>query len=309
MRPANEVPLTVVVLTYNEERNLPACLESVAGWASEVFVVDSGSTDGTVAVAERYGAKIVAHEFETHARQWNWALRSLPFAQAWVLCLDADHRVTAELAVEIATLLGREGEVEPKASRLGEMDGFYIKRRQVFRGQWISHGGYYPKYMLKLVRHERAWCDENELLDFRLYVKGPTGRLRHDVIEANEKEADISFWIAKHNRFASLVAEEEMRRASGGAAWAIEPALFGSPDQRVLWLKERWYRLPLYVRPCLYFFYRYVIRCGFLDGKEGFIFHFLQGFWYRLLVDIKLDERRQQELGRRGPTRPGGHGQ
>jgi hypothetical protein len=86
-------------------------------------------------------------------------------------------------------------------------------------------------------------------------------------------------------------------------AWAISPSLFGTPDQRILWLKQRWYGMPLYIRPFLYFFYRYVVRCGFLDGKEGFIFHFLQGFWYRLLVDIKLDERRQQEAAKRRPGR------
>jgi glycosyltransferase involved in cell wall biosynthesis len=283
------VPISVVVLTYNEEQNLGACLASVSH-LGETFVVDSGSSDGTVDVAGRFGARVVTHGFETHAKQWNWALRSLPFSYEWTLCLDADQRVTDELAREIAGRFGR--------GPVSEMDGFYISRRQVFRGRWIRHGGYYPKYMLKLVRHDRAWCDENELLDFRLYVKGATGRLRHDLIETNEKEADISFWIVKHDRFASLQAEEEVRRMSSGAAWSVTPSLFGTPDQRILWLKQRWYRMPLYVRPFFYFFYRYVVRLGFLDGKEGFVFHFLQGFWYRLLVDIKLDERRQQKADR-----------
>jgi hypothetical protein len=150
--------------------------------------------------------------------------------------------------------------------------------------------------MLKLVRHHRSWCDERELIDFRLYVKGQTRLLQHDVIEANENEADISFWIAKHNRFAVLQAREEKRRTSDGIAWAVTPSLFGTPDQRVLWLKDRWYRMPLYVRPFIYFFYRYILRFGFLDGKEGFVFHFLQAFWYRLLVDINLDDLRRRGL-------------
>jgi glycosyltransferase involved in cell wall biosynthesis len=278
-------PISVLVLTYNEGRNLEACLESVSSLAGEIFVVDSGSSDGTVDVAKRHGAEVITHAFETHAKQWNWALRGLPFSREWTLCLDADHRVTVELADEIARLF-KDG------ASLIEVDGFYIKRRQVFRGRWIKHGGYYPKYMLKLVRHRQSWCDERELIDFRLYVKGPTRLLRHDVIEANENEADISFWIAKHNRFASLQAKEEMRRAHDGVAWAITPSLFGTPDQRVLWLKDRWYRMPLYVRPFIYFFYRYILRLGFLDGKQGFVFHFLQAFWYRLLVDINLDDLR-----------------
>lgn len=282
-------PVSVLVLTYNEGRNLEACLESVSSLAGEIFVVDSGSSDGTVDVARRHGAEVVTHAFETHAKQWNWALRTLPFSHEWTLCLDADHRVTVELADEI-TRLFREG------TRLSDVDGFYVKRRQVFRGRWIKHGGYYPKYMLKLVRHNRSWCDERELIDFRLYVKGPTRLLQHDIIEANENEADISFWIAKHNRFAVLQAREEMRRTSDGIAWAVTPSLLGTPDQRVLWLKDRWYRMPLYVRPFIYFFYRYILRLGFLDGKQGFVFHFLQAFWYRLLVDINLDDLRRRGL-------------
>ena len=280
-------PIGVLVLTYNEERNLEACLESVSSLAGEIFVVDSGSSDRTVDVARRHGAEVITHAFETHARQWNWALRSLPFSREWTLCLDADHRVTVELADEMARLFS-------DGVSLSGVDGFYVKRRQVFRGKWIKHGGYYPKYMLKLVRHQQSWCDETELIDFRLYVKGSTQSLRHDVIEANEKEADISFWIAKHNRFASLQAKEEARRARDRTPWAVTPSLFGTPDQRVLWLKDRWYRMPLYVRPFIYFFYRYILRLGFLDGKEGFVFHFLQAFWYRLLVDINLDDLRRR---------------
>lgn len=280
-------PISVLVLTYNEGRNLEACLESASSVAGEIFVVDSGSNDGTVDVAKRHGAEVITHAFETHAKQWNWALRSLPFSREWTLCLDADHRVTVELADEIAGLFG-------DGVSLSDVDGFYIRRRQIFRGKWIKHGGYYPKYMLKLVRHDRSWCDERELIDFRLYVKGSTRLLRHDVIEANENEADISFWIAKHNRFASVQAREEMRRARDGGAWAVTPSLLGTPDQRVLWLKDRWYRMPLYVRPFIYFFYRYVLRLGFLDGKQGFVFHFLQAFWYRLVVDINLDDLRRR---------------
>lgn len=285
-------PISIVILTYNEARNLGACLESVSSLAGEIFVVDSGSKDGTVDIARRHGAQVITHAFETHARQWNWALRNLPFSYEWALCLDADHRVTAELADEIAGLFRDE-----LGGVLNEVDGFYVKRRQVFRGRWIKHGGYYPKYMLKLARHHQSWCDERELIDFRLYVKGTTRLLENDVIEANENEVDISFWIAKHNRFASLQAQEEMRRGRDKAGWAVMPSLFGTPDQRILWLKERWYSMPLYVRPFIYFFYRYVLRLGFLDGKEGFVFHFLQAFWYRLLVDINLDD-----LRRRGPA-------
>src|SRR5436190_20781869 len=147
LRPS--APLTVVVLTFNEERNLAACLESVTGWTRDVFVVDSGSSDGTLAIAARFGARVVAHPFETHAAQWQWALHTLPVATDWVLGLDADQRVMAELRDEIVTTLeSSEG-----------IDGFFVNRRQIFRGTWIRHGGYYPKYLLKLFRRSKVHLD------------------------------------------------------------------------------------------------------------------------------------------------------
>src|SRR5205823_5890419 len=119
---------------------------------------------------------------------------------------------------------------------------------------------------------------------------GAVRKLRHDLIESNAKEDSISFWIQKHNRYAALLAREELRSRTQSQASAIEASLGGNPDQRVLALKRAWRRMPLYVRPFLYFFYRYFLRLGFLDGKEGAIFHFLQAFWFRLLVDINIDE-------------------
>jgi glycosyltransferase involved in cell wall biosynthesis len=277
-------PVSAVVLAYNEERNLVACLESLQGWVQRIFVVDSGSTDSTAAIAERLGATLVFHDFETHAKQWNWALRNLPIDTDWVLGLDADQRVTLELAGEIGASLASR----PSAN------GFYLPRRQVFRGRWIKHGGYYPKYLLKLFRHGEAWADENDLVDHHFRVRGPTARLNGDIVEDNRNEWDISVWTAKHNRYARLQAEEELRRTRSQELPAVRPRLFGTPDEQVLWLKTRlWDRLPLYLRPILYFTYRYILRCGFLDGKQGFLFHFLQAYWYRLLVDINIDDLRQ----------------
>ena len=277
------IPLTLVVLTYNEEENLPGCLESTTGWVRHVVVVDSGSTDGTLAIAGRYDACVLNHAFETHARQWDWALENLPVEAEWILGLDADQRVTPELRDElIALFTGDQG-------RIDAVNGFYVKRRQIFRGKWIRFGGYYPKYLLKLFRRDAVHSSEQDLVDHHFYVDGRTAKLSHDILEVNRKEDDIAFWIAKHNRYARLHAQEELLRRNG-QGWPLQPRLFGSPDERVVWLKQRWHRLPLYVRPVLYFLYRYFLRLGFLDGKQGFIFHFLQGFWYRLLVDIHLDD-------------------
>ncbi len=274
------VPISVFILTYNEERNIEACLASLVEWAGEIFLVDSFSSDQTLAIATRYGVRVIQNRFEGHSAQRNWAIQNLPFQFDWILALDADHRVTPELASEL-------GESLRKAP--AGVAGYFVKRRQVFRGQWIRHGGYYPKYMLKVFRRGAARCDDHEF-DYRFYVCGQSSRLSCDIIEDNVNESSIGFWIEKHNKFATESALEELKRRNGDLEYLRQPRFFGNADDRVLWLKSMWYRLPLFVRPFMYFFYRYFLRLGFLDGKQGFIFHFLQGFWFRLLVDIKLEE-------------------
>ena len=289
MRSASTSRLAIVVLTLNEEVNLQTCLESLRGLQCEIYVVDSGSTDGTVATAKRAGATVVEHPFETHARQWAWALKNLPISAEWVLALDADQRITSELRTEIRQLF-QDGD-----RRLGDLEGLYVKRRQVFRGQWIRHGGYYPKYMLKLFRKASVHTDEDDLIDHHFYVSGNVANLECDIIEDNQKENDMSFWIEKHSRYAEPLAREEYLRRTNLASWPIKPDLFGNPDQRVMWMKRLWYRLPLYIRPFGYFVYRYVFRLGFLDGKQGFVFHFMQALWYRLLIDIHIDEMQARD--------------
>jgi glycosyltransferase involved in cell wall biosynthesis len=278
--------LSVVVLTFNEERNLPACLHSLASLAAQIFIVDSGSTDRTVAIAKSFGAQVVSHPFESHARQWQWALSTLPVG-GWVLALDADQSLSPELRDVIAREL-------PTWHGASAPAGAYLNRRQIFRGRWIRHGGYYPKYLLKLFRRDAVSIDDADLVDHHFRVNGTTVKLDGDLIEDNGNEAEIRTWIEKHNRYAALQArEEEGRRLAARPAGRV----LGTPDERTLVRKRIWNRLPLYVRPFGYFFYRYVIRLGFLDGKEGFIFHFMQACWYRLLVDIN-----REELRRRGPA-------
>jgi glycosyltransferase involved in cell wall biosynthesis len=271
-------PVAVIVLTLNEEANLEACLASVAGWTSELFVVDSGSTDRTLDIASRHGARVVTHPFESHVGQWEWALGALPVTAPWILALDADQRVSDQLRTSIERVCGEPG---------GSFAGFYVNRRQVFRGRWIRHGGYYPKYLLKLFGRGRGRPDPADLVDHHFRVDGGVARLDGDLIEDNRNEMRIADWIAKHNRYARLQAQEELTRLADDRD---RGRVFGHPDERVVWLKRRWRRMPLYIRPFLYFGYRYVLRLGFLDGKEGLVFHFMPGLWYRLLVDINRDE-------------------
>jgi len=293
---AGRLPLTLVVLTHNEALNIRDCLKGMADWLTAVFVVDSGSTDHTVDIATSLGAAVYAHPFETHARQWRWALETLPITTDWVLALDADQQLLPELREELDAMF-RTG-IEPHVS------GLYLNRRQIFRGRWIRHGGYYPKYLLKIFRKGDVTIDEADLVDHHFVVSGETRKLRYDLVEDNRNEAAIAVWTDKHNRYAARQARQEMQeRKERDARRALrdplnddvsnQPKLFGNPDERVRWLKDVWSGLPLFVRPCLYVTYRYILRMGFLDGREGFIFHVLQAFWYRLLVDINLSELRK----------------
>ncbi len=282
--PSPSAPFSVLMLTFNEEANLRRSLPGLSGWAPDIVIVDSFSTDRTLEIAREFGARVFQNKFTGHAAQWLWGMRNVPFANDWIFMHDPDHRATPELRAELDALFARG--IPP------EINGLFVKRRNVFQGKWIRHGGYYPKYMLKIVRHKTVWFDENEF-DYRAYVPGPTLKLKHDIIEENVKEEDITFWIDKHNGFATRQAHEEMFRARHPESWKTTPSLLGNADQRTLWLKVKWYALPLYVRPFLYFFLRYFLLLGFLDGKKGAIFHFLHAFWYRLVVDIKLEQMRR----------------
>ena len=279
---ASTVPLTVLFTTRNEEVNIERSLRSVHGFADQVFVIDSESEDRTVEIARLYADEVLNLPYE-HGRiiPWifQWGLEHLPIRNEWILILEADQALTPELRAEMAALLAR--------SDLRE-DGFYIRRRQIFRGKPIRFGGYGSKRLLKLFRKGRGELDPVEQ-DTRVYVRGPVGKLRAPLEEDNRKEDAILFYLQKHLRYAEAFACEEVERRRG-LPWRIAPRLFGTPDERVLWLKTRWYRMPLYVRPVLYFIYRYFFLLGILDGKNGFVFHFLQAFWFRLIVDVRLEE-------------------
>lgn len=281
------IPVSAVVLTRDEALNLPACLASMRDLVDEIYVVDSGSTDGTQDIAAAAGAMVITHEFNGHSAQWQWALAELPLRHEWVLGLDADQRLTPELAEELRARF-RQPE------QLAQYAGFYVKRRNIFRGKWIRWGGYYPKRFIKLFRRGRLRHEAADLLDHHFHVQGRVGRLDHDIIEENRKEEQIDFWVQKHLRYAELLAMEEVRRRNGVAPTAVKPSLFGNPDERAEWQKHTWALLPRFIRAPAYFIWRYVFLLGFLDGKQGFAFHFLHAFWFRLVTDLKIDEQRMR---------------
>lgn len=279
------LPVSVLVTTRNEELNIRRSLESVRPWVDQIFVIDSESSDHTTEIAARFADQVVELEYE-HGRiiPWifQWGLDHLPLVNDWVLILEADQAPTPELEKEIRDLFSQGPEA------IGP-DGFYIRRKQVFRGKWIRWGGYGSKYLLKLFRRSKSQLDTLEQ-DTRVYVDGRVDRLSEPLEEWNRKEDSIFFYLEKHLRYAEAFSQEELKRRQSPVQWKAKPSLFGSPDQRVLWLKTIYYRSPLYVRSFVYFLYRYFLRLGFLDGKRGFVFHFLQSFWFRLVIDVRLEE-------------------
>jgi len=275
------------ILTYNEELHLKRLLDSLAGLDAPVYILDSGSTDDTLNIAQNYGAMVLEHPFENHPLQWDFALKNFTIKTPWVICLDADQVVTPELQQKLSNFRDED---------FAGVDGIYFNRKNYFKGQWLKHGGYYPFYMLKMFRYGKGYSDLNENMDHRFIVAGKTILWKDGhILEENLKENNIRFWIEKHNRYSDLVAREEIERMQKVRSQTIKPNFWGTPDERTARLKQVWWQLPLYVRPMLYFLYRFIFRLGILDGREGTIFHFLQGYWFRLIVDIKIDEIRKQE--------------
>ena len=268
--------LNLIILTHQEELNLPYALTSLKGLDCEVFVVDSGSTDRTVEIAEALGARVVPHPFESQARQLNWALETLPLTAGWTLRLDADERLTDELAAEISRVLKNPPP---------EVAGYLIKRRVYFWGRWIRFGGYYPTWLLRLWRTGMALSEEMWMDEHMVVTGGTISRLKHDFIDENHK--GLTFWIDKHNRYS----DREIR-AIETASGESRPRRIGAAVARKRFLKNAVYaRSPLFLRAIAYGFLRYFVLLGFLDGRPGFVFHFLQGLWYRMIVDAKLYER------------------
>ncbi len=272
-----KVPISVLILTYNEEIHLDHCLRSVVDWADEVVVVDSFSTDGTADIARRWGVRFVEHEFAYPALQKNWALENLPFRNEWLLLLDADERVPDSLAREIADIVDRDG---------AGKDGYWMRYRLIFFGKWIRHCGWYPTWILRLVRHRKARF-EDRLVDEHPVVGGTTGRTENDLLHVNLH--GMTDWIAKHNRYSTANAAIAAQTA-GESASGIKPQFFGSQAERKRFIKERiWPRLP--GRAIVFFVYMYVFRLGFLDGVHGLVFCIMHGIFQEFTV-VKLWEAR-----------------
>lgn len=276
--------LTVIILTKNEEKNLEKCIRSFRGAARRFVIVDSFSTDHTVELARKLGADVYQNPWTDYATQLNWGLTHTDIQTAWTMRMDADEELTPELADEI----------ERKLDTLSqETTGVEVKRRVYFLGRWIRHGGIYPTILLRIFRTGKAVCEQTIMDEHMILHEGSTVRFDYDLIDNNTK--DLEWWTNKHNWYSDReVADYLAKERQMESGEVVKPSLRGSQAEKKRWVKYMvYYKTPLMRRAHWYFLYRYFIKLGFLDGKEGLIFHFLQGYWYRFLVDAKIYEARK----------------
>lgn len=271
--------VSVLVLTTNESLHIERCIRSAQRLSPHVFVVDSYSTDGTAELAKKMGASVIPGNFDSFAAKLNWSLDHIDFPTPWVIRLDADEVFTDDLLTGLQRAVADAG---------AGINGFYLRRQLWFMGQWIKYGGMYPTYSMRLWRRGTMECEIRELDEHMTLRSGKAALLDLDIVD--DPLFSLSRWIEKHNGYAALEAKLALKAAKDEDV-LIKPNFFGTWAERRRWSKVKiFYRIPPFVRPVLYFFYRYIIQLGFLDGRVGFIFHFMHGLWYRCLVDAKMLE-------------------
>ncbi|MGK7940551.1 MAG: glycosyltransferase family 2 protein [Crocosphaera sp.] len=283
-----KVPVSVLIPALNEELNLPACLDSVAR-ADEVFVVDSQSSDRSIEISQQYGANVVQFRFNGRwPKKKNWSLENLPFRNEWVLIVDCDERIPAELWNEIEEVIKDD-----------TYNGYYLNRKVFFLGKWIRYGGKYPDWNLRLFRHKLGRYEnlntedipntgDNEVHE-HVILQGNVGYLKEDMLHIDFR--DIYHWLQRHNRYSNWEARVYYNLLTGqDESGTIGANLFGDAVQRKRFLKKIWVKLPL--KPLLRFVLFYFIRLGFLDGRAGYIYGRLLS-QYEYQIGVKLYELRQ----------------
>jgi glycosyltransferase involved in cell wall biosynthesis len=269
---------SVVILTYNSELSIAETLRSVLPLTDDIHVVDSFSKDSTVAIAGGLGASVTEHVFESYGAQRNWAIDNLPLRYSWQLHLDADERLTLALLSEIGALADNPPET-----------GFILSRLSMFLGREIRHGAFYPTWHMRLFRNGFGRCEMRKYDQHFYLLSGPSRQLRGDMID--DLRMPLTEWTFRHNRWADAEVDQQTSATAGEER--VQASASGNVMERKRHLRKIYNDAPLFVRPFALFFYRYFLRLGFLDGKEGLIFFVLQTFWFRFLIDAKTYERRK----------------
>ncbi len=268
--------ISTIILTCNEEIHIKRCLENARKYAKEIFIVDSGSTDRTMEIAKEYGAKVFEHPWENYSKQFAWALQNLPIQTEWVWRQDADEYLSDDLIKELHEKLPNSPE---------GVNGYTAECLRIFMGRYIKHG-IIPLILLRLFKLKYASI-EDKFMDEHIELKeGKIEDLKHAFYDDNLN--GIGWWTNKHNGYATREAMDLLLTEYG--IEKTDAANSGAHAASVRQKKLKYIKLPLFWRAFAFFCYRYFFRLGFLDGKEGFLWHFLQGFWYRSLADAKVFE-------------------
>lgn len=279
---ASQMPLSILILTFDEETNLPSCLESVA-WCDDVVVLDSGSTDGTVDIAEAYGARVYQRSFDDFAGQRNWALDNVEFRHPWLFHLDADERLTDALRIECENVLVRD-----------ERSAYMVPSKMILRGRWLKWSGMYPSYQMRLMKiGEARFIQKGHGQREGEALRG-VGVLREPYLHYNFSKG-MGDWFEKHCRYAEQEAAEALRGFDGHRL-DLRGLVSLDPVRRRRALKALSFRLP--VRPLLRFTYMYFFRLGFLDGYPGFKYCKLMA-WYEGMIVRNIRRVYQQKTGLR----------
>jgi acetyltransferase-like isoleucine patch superfamily enzyme/glycosyltransferase involved in cell wall biosynthesis len=273
--------IDAMIITYNEALNLPHCLAALHGWVNRIFVIDSGSTDGTQEIARQFDAEVIHHDWEGYARQKNWALNHLPFESDWILIVDADE-VIAE---------GVRERLEEIASRpVDEVveNGFFINRLTYFLGRPIRHCGYYPSWNLRFFKRGKGAYEDREVHE-HIVIDDPTGYIREPMIHDDRR--GLEHYVAKHNRYSTLEARAIFTAMSGQETRTREANITGATRRR-RWIKR--FIMPRVPFPGRWrFLYMYILQMGFLDGVAGLEFcRFIS--MYDDMVALKLQALRRQ---------------
>ncbi|MGF6374464.1 glycosyltransferase involved in cell wall biosynthesis [Paraburkholderia sp. RAU6.4a] len=267
--------VSVLVLTKNEEQDLPGCLETVIGWCDDIHVFDSLSTDGTVAYARSVCANVISRPFDDWSTHQNWGLKNIPFKHEWVLYLDADERVPPLLVPEIETAV----------SNAGDAVAFQIRRRDFFDDRWLRHVQASP-YFVRLFRPQHIHYER--LVNPVTVVDGKTGRL-DGYLDHFPFSKGLSHWLSRHNAYSSLEADQFLRNKANGNKFSLSKALFATDFQTRRYHQKRlFYQLPC--RPVIKFVLLYLVRRGFLDGHPGLVYATLQSV-YEYFIVLKVREK------------------
>ena len=295
MTSASRVPVSILIPIKNEAANLPRCLASVA-WADEIFVVDSQSTDGSQEIAQRHGAKVVQFEFNgIWPKKKNWALENLPFRHEWVFILDADEVMPPGAEAEFRAIVSDANHA---------LAGYWINRRFMFMGKWLRHA-YYPNWNLRLFKHRLGRHEKltdvdtqsgNNEVHEHVVVQGETARLRCEM--DHYAFPSVAVFVEKHNRYSNWEARVALDRYLHAGARHLQKGDIGLRRKLKQWSQM----LPF--RGLQRFLYVYVVQCGFLDGRAGFYFARLHGFYEFLSVAKTYELKRQVKSG--GDSAPSG---